>query len=56
MHLISVAKSLKERRDICMKIERVMIAAPKIGSVKTVVTCALLQVLKDYGLNVASHK
>ncbi len=39
-----------------MKIKRVMIAAPKSGSGKTVVTCALLQVLKDYGLNVASHK
>ena len=54
--MISVTKSLKERRDICMKIKRVMIAAPKSGSGKTVVTCALLQVLKDYGLNVASYK
>ena len=33
-----------------------MIAAPKSGSGKTVVTCALLQVLKDYGLNVAAYK
>ena len=56
MHLISVTKSLKERRDICMKIKRVMIAAPKSGSGKTVVTCALLQVLKDCGLKVASYK
>lgn len=54
--MISVTKSLKERRDICMKIKRVMIAAPKSGSGKTVVTCALLQVLKDCGLKVASYK
>ncbi len=54
--MISAAKSLKERRDICMKIKRVMIAAPKSGSGKTVVTCALLQVLKDCGLKVASYK
>lgn len=54
--MISVAKSLKERRDICMKIKRVMIAAPKSGSGKTVVTCALLQVLKDCGMKVASYK
>ena len=33
-----------------------MIAAPKSGSGKTVVTCALLQVLKDCGLKVASYK
>ena len=39
-----------------MKIKRVMIAAPKSGSGKTVVTCALLQVLKDCGLKVASYK
>ncbi len=54
--MISVTKSLKERRDSCMKIKRVMIAAPKSGSGKTVVTCALLQVLKDCGLKVASYK
>ncbi|MBD5550429.1 MAG: cobyrinate a,c-diamide synthase [Lachnospiraceae bacterium] len=39
-----------------MKIKRVMIAAPKSGSGKTVVTCALLQVLKAYGWKVASYK
>lgn len=33
-----------------------MIAAPKSGSGKTVVTCALLQALKDCGLKVASYK
>ena len=48
--------SPKERRDICMKIKRVMIAAPKSGSGKTVVTCALLQALKDCGLKVISYK
>ncbi|MDE5910104.1 MAG: cobyrinate a,c-diamide synthase [Lachnospiraceae bacterium] len=39
-----------------MKIKRVMIAAPKSGSGKTIVTCALLQILKDYGWKVASYK
>ncbi|MDE7176551.1 MAG: cobyrinate a,c-diamide synthase [Lachnospiraceae bacterium] len=39
-----------------MKMKRVMIAAPKSGSGKTVVTCALLQVLKDHGWKVASYK
>ena len=39
-----------------MKIKRVMIAAPKSGSGKTVVTCALLQMLKDQGWKVASCK
>ena len=39
-----------------MKIKRVMIAAPKSGSGKTVVTCALLQQLKDHGWKAASYK
>ena len=39
-----------------MKIKRVMIAATGSGSGKTVVTCALLQVLKDCGWKVASYK
>lgn len=39
-----------------MKVKRVMIAAPGSGSGKTVVTCALLQTLKDYGWKVASYK
>ena len=39
-----------------MKINRVMIAAPKSGSGKTTVTCALLQVLKDRGEQVFSFK
>lgn len=39
-----------------MKIKRVMIAATKSGSGKTMVTCALLQVLKDHGWKVASYK
>lgn len=32
-----------------MKINRFMIAAPKSGSGKTMITCALLQLLKDSG-------
>ena len=39
-----------------MKIKRVMIAAPKSGSGKTVITCALLQALKDHGWKAASYK
>lgn len=39
-----------------MKIKRIMIAAPKSGSGKTIVTCALLQALRDRGLQVASYK
>ena len=39
-----------------MKINRFMIAAPKSGSGKTMITCALLQLLKDSGKNVLSYK
>lgn len=39
-----------------MKINRIMIAAPKSGSGKTTITCALLQTLKDEGENVVSYK
>lgn len=39
-----------------MRIKRVMIAAPKSGSGKTVITCALLQALKNNGLQVTSYK
>lgn len=39
-----------------MKISRFMIAAPKSGSGKTMITCALLQLLKDSGKNVLSYK
>ena len=39
-----------------MKINRFMIAAPKSGSGKTMITCALLQLLKDSGKNILSYK
>ena len=39
-----------------MKINRFMIAAPKSGSGKTMITCALLKLLKDSGKNVLSYK
>lgn len=39
-----------------MNMKRVMIAAPKSGSGKTMVTCALLQVLKDRGWQAVSYK
>lgn len=39
-----------------MKINRFMIAASKSGSGKTMITCALLQLLKDSGKNVSSYK
>ncbi|MBD5445427.1 MAG: cobyrinate a,c-diamide synthase [Lachnospiraceae bacterium] len=39
-----------------MNIKRVMIAAPKSGSGKTTVTCALLKTLKNIGCNVVSYK
>lgn len=39
-----------------MKIRRVMLAAPKSGSGKTMLTCALLQTLKDRGEQVISYK
>ena len=38
------------------KIRRIMIAAPKSGSGKTTITCALLQILKERGENVSSCK
>lgn len=39
-----------------MRLDRVMIAAPKSGSGKTTITCALLQTLKDMGKKVVSYK
>lgn len=45
-----------EIKDKHMKINRFMIAAPKSGSGKTMITCALLQLLKDNGKNVSSYK
>lgn len=39
-----------------MKLRRVMIAAPKSGSGKTLITCALLQLLKEQGEQVVSYK
>lgn len=39
-----------------MKLKRIMLAAPKSGSGKTTITCALLQSLKDRGQNVVSYK
>ena len=39
-----------------MKINRFMIAAPKSGSGKTMITCALLQLIKDSGKKVSSYK
>lgn len=39
-----------------MNIRRVMIAAPKSGSGKTVVTCALLKALRDAGWQTVSYK
>lgn len=39
-----------------MKLDRVMIVAPKSGSGKTTITCAILQTLKDMGKQVVSYK
>lgn len=39
-----------------MKLKRIMIAAPKSGSGKTTITCALLKVLKNRGEQVVSCK
>lgn len=39
-----------------MKLDRVMIAAPKSGSGKTTIICAILQTLKDMGKQVVSYK
>ena len=39
-----------------MNIKRIMIAAPKSGSGKTTITCALLQALKNMGKQVVSYK
>lgn len=39
-----------------MKLKRVMLAAPKSGSGKTTITCALLQALKNQGQQVVSYK
>lgn len=45
-----------ERQGVPVKIKRIMIAAPKSGSGKTMVTCALLTTLKERGCQVASYK
>lgn len=39
-----------------MKLRRIMLAAPKSGSGKTTITCALLQALKNRGEQVISYK
>lgn len=39
-----------------MKLNRIMIAAPKSGSGKTMITCALLQALKNRGIAAVSYK
>lgn len=39
-----------------MKLNRIMIAAPKSGSGKTTITCALLKALKNRGEQVVSYK
>lgn len=39
-----------------MKLQRIMIAAPKSGSGKTTITCALLQTLKNNGQQPVSYK
>lgn len=39
-----------------MKLDRIMIAAPKSGSGKTTITCALLQALKDQEISAVSYK
>ena len=38
------------------KIRRIMIAAPKSGSGKTMITCGLLQIFKENGENISSCK
>ncbi|MCM1326625.1 MAG: cobyrinate a,c-diamide synthase [Bacteroidales bacterium] len=39
-----------------MRVRRIMIAAPKSGSGKTMITCALLQAFKDAGQSMVSYK
>ncbi len=39
-----------------MKLDRIMLAAPKSGSGKTTITCALLQAFKNAGKQVVSYK
>ena len=39
-----------------MKLKRLMFAAPKSGSGKTLITCAFLQILKEMGEDVVSYK
>lgn len=51
-----ILKVYDEIKDEYMKINRFMIAAPKSSSGKTMITCALLQLLKASGKNVLSYK
>lgn len=41
---------------VIMKVNRIMLAAPRSGSGKTMITCALLQALKNRGQQVVSYK
>ncbi len=41
---------------MCRKLRRAMLAAPKSGSGKTIITCGLLQLLKDRGYEPVSYK
>lgn len=46
----------RDDRSTGKKIRRIMIAAPKSGSGKTMITCGLLQIFKENGENISSCK
>ena len=48
--------SMNEKGGAGVKIPRFMLAAPNSGSGKTLITCGLLQALKNRGLQPASFK
>ena len=47
---------MNEKGGAGVKIPRFMLAAPNSGSGKTLITCGLLQALKNRGLQPASFK
>lgn len=46
----------RDDRSTGKKIRRIMIAAPKSGSGKTMITCGLLQIFKENGEDISSCK
>ncbi|MEY8392413.1 cobyrinate a,c-diamide synthase [Lachnospiraceae bacterium 45-W7] len=52
----NLQRSVKDTEIIHVKLPRLMLAAPASGSGKTLITCGILQALKNRGIHAASFK